>query len=520
MKIFRPFFCIMLFLGSSLARAVDAPAPEISHALLGVGDEVIEQGEPLRIVVRLNAPRSTSNKTVAIALAPASGAWSDAIAVEIAPAGGGAVLVRANAVGKPDSPVAKLDAGHVAGGLWRISAEAMQRLAPAAYVVRARLVIRSGSGWTGEVVSDEIPLRIVAASDSGDRASQRAVNRARDSLLGDRLEEAALVLDARLAQAPDDVTVLTARAEVALRAGNPMAAMICLNRASPKNGSGQPDIEREELRTRVQAALRSEAVPPANPPGWSWPPAVVLALSPESVAAAVGPAGTTAIGNVATSGTGKPPAVNPAPAGAAQAQPPIVIPSSLPTASVSASSPSLPGRSPVGSGPGAIVAGAQLSDAKIISDPTGQWAVGATAGSQYGKVQYSAARATGAPNVPVAGNSPDAWCPANRNNGTDWLEVTFAKPVRATEVRVRQSDSAGAIVKIEAIEPDGTAHLWWEGVDPRMPSAVREIMWFGVRVPASSYPVARVKISLDLASGRPGYKQIDAVQLVAAGGDK
>jgi hypothetical protein len=102
-----------------------------------------------------------------------------------------------------------------------------------------------------------------------------------------------------------------------------------------------------------------------------------------------------------------------------------------------------------------------------------------------------------------------------RDKGSDWLEVTFAKPVSATEVRVRQSDASGAIVKVDAFEPDGTAHTWWAGVDPNPVPAIREIVWFAVRVPKTSYLVARVKLTLNLASG-PGYKQVDAVQLVAA----
>lgn len=97
----------------------------------------------------------------------------------------------------------------------------------------------------------------------------------------------------------------------------------------------------------------------------------------------------------------------------------------------------------------------------------------------------------------------------------DWLELTFAKPVQAIEVRVRQNDAPGAITKIEALESDGTVHVWWEGVDPHQRSAVREIVWFAVRVPKTSYLVARVKLTLNLASG-PGYKEVDAVQLVAA----
>jgi hypothetical protein len=113
----------------------------------------------------------------------------------------------------------------------------------------------------------------------------------------------------------------------------------------------------------------------------------------------------------------------------------------------------------------------------------------------------------------VQGNSPDAWCPALRDKGVDWLEVTFAKPVQATELRVRQNDASGAITKVEAIESNGTSHVWWEGIDPYKAPAVREIVWFAVRVPKTTYAVARVKLTLNLASG-PGYKEIDAVQLV------
>ena len=162
-----------------------------------------------------------------------------------------------------------------------------------------------------------------------------------------------------------------------------------------------------------------------------------------------------------------------------------------------------------------VVSLSELKDATIIADPAGQWAASATAGTKYGNTQYSPAQATGAPNISVPGNSPDAWCPENKNVGTDWLELTFAKPAHATEVRVRQNDAAGAITKIEAIEPDGTAHIWWEGVDPYKAPAVREIVWFGVRGPKTSYLVAKVKISLDLTAG-PGWKEIDALQLVGA----
>jgi hypothetical protein len=185
----------------------------------------------------------------------------------------------------------------------------------------------------------------------------------------------------------------------------------------------------------------------------------------------------------------------------------------------SAAAPAALAPAPAASGPpspGTLIAARELDEAKIRADAAGQWAASATAGTQYGRgVPYSPTQATGAPNVPMAGNSPNAWCPAVADRGTDWFEAVFAKPVRATEVRVRQNDGVGAIVKVEAIEPDGTTHVWWEGVDPYQRGRVREVVWFAVRVPPTPYPVARVKLTLNLAAG-PFYKQIDAVQLVGA----
>jgi hypothetical protein len=163
-----------------------------------------------------------------------------------------------------------------------------------------------------------------------------------------------------------------------------------------------------------------------------------------------------------------------------------------------------------------LIPASALADATILADANGQWAASARASSEYGTPRYGAVQATGVPNIPLgmAGDNTDAWCPAEKNEGTAWLELTFANPVHSTEVRVRQNNAPGAIAKIEVITPDGTAHVWWEGVDPFVPPAVREIAWFAVRVPRTAYLVAKVKITLNLAAVS-GWKQIDAVHLVA-----
>ena len=420
------------------AVAAETSSPQISLSLRGVGDDTVEQGEPLRITVRLSAPRGV---TGSIELAPASGSWSEAIAVELAPAAGGAAVARADAVGKSMAPSATLNAERIAGGLWLISSQAMQRVAPGDYVLHARLAIKDGSGWNGEVISDAMPIQVVAASDTTYRVAQRTINRAHEALLGGRLEEASAVIDAVLQRTPDDERLLTVRADIANRAGNPMAALICLNRAersNPPTGVGPPPFEREELAARTRASLTSDKLSSMNPPVWSWPPSAVLALRQAELLA------------MAKAGAAPKEGIPPVPVSSEKgttAAPAVSAVSPAPAQASSAIA--------AGSGNFTVVSSSELKDAAIITDTAGQWAVSATAGSQYGKTQYSPAQATGAPNISVAGNSPDAWCPASKTDGTDWLEASFAKPVHATEVRVRQNDAAGAITKIEAIEPDG-----------------------------------------------------------------
>ncbi len=488
------------------AEATRAAAPELSISLRGVVDNELEQGEPLRVAVRLE---SSGEGNGSVELAPAAGTWVEAVAVELSAAGGGAVLARAAPVGLPASPRATLDRGRVAGGLWMFASGSTQGLAPGDYVVRARLALKGGAGWSGEASSEDEPLSIVGVSSAPERVSARALSRAQIAFSQGAFEEAARVLDAVLAKTPDDFELLCLRAEVALAGRNPTAAMICVTRAarslSPQTPGPPPHIL-HDVQQRVLAAQVARDAAPANVPAWTWPPLEVLRVSEKDAAELLGktaPAATTPRPANPTS--------TPRPAPGSTASPAALPKPALAVAPALTPSPTVA----VGPSIGTLVPPTELSDAKIRADAAGQWAASATAGSQYGRTGYSAVQATGAPNVPVVGNSADAWCPAVRDKGMDWLEVTFAKPVRATEVRVRQSDASGAIAKVEAIEPDGTAHVWWEGVDPRPQAAVREIVWFAVRVPPTAYPVGRVKLTLNLASG-PGYKQIDAVQLVGA----
>ena len=152
-------------------------------------------------------------------------------------------------------------------------------------MLRARLTIPGQPAATGTFVSDDWSLRLVPPSTAPERLSARVRLRAKIALSQNQLQEAARLLDEALRQLPNDLDLLTLRADVALRAGNTAAAMMILGRVgrlSPKaEAKHQPSFLLEEVRNRVLAQSLKSA-PAAEPPAWSWPPESVLGPVPAS----------------------------------------------------------------------------------------------------------------------------------------------------------------------------------------------------------------------------------------------
>ncbi len=148
----------------------------------------------------------------------------------------------------------------------------------------------------------------------------------------------------------------------------------------------------------------------------------------------------------------------------------------------------------------------------IKNDPDGQWATSATASSSYtnhlGNDTFSPMQATGVPNVESYSDNGKAWAPSTQDGGIEWLDLKYAKPVHATEVRVRESQGSGAVVKVELIDDAGVAHRIWTGDDP-----TKELNYLLLKFPVTSYKVNRVKVTL-ATNAVPGWNEIDAVQLV------
>jgi hypothetical protein len=486
-------FCLAL--AAAAAGGAPVTAPEVSLSLRGTEDGTVEAGEPFRVAVRIGAATDTE---ASYQLAPATGSWIEATTVEILATDGRAVAAATRPASAPADRVTTVDADNSARGLWLFPADTLGAITPGDYTVRATLVIHDGPGWQGTAESEPAPLRVVAATSDPARATTRVLGRANAALLEGAPAKAAALLDAMLETDPDNVPLLSLRAAVCLEGGHRSAARACIDRtlALATRSADEPSALLHALAERIEAAADQGGVAGPLPP-WATPPRSVFAPRHQITAEDIGAP------ERSTTATKAP-------------VPAVSVPAASPSAGASLAAAAVPLPAPAGKSAGAeVVAAAECNDAVIGHDSAGQWAVAATASSQYGSTQYSAGQATGAPDIAVAGDSPNAWCPASQSQGTAWLEVSFASPVHATELRVRQSNAPGAIVRIDAIDLAGVAHLWWEGTDPYVAPAVRDIVWFAVRVPRCPYLVSRMKITLNLAAV-PGWKQIDAVQLVGA----
>ena len=152
-----------------------------------------------------------------------------------------------------------------------------------------------------------------------------------------------------------------------------------------------------------------------------------------------------------------------------------------------------------------------IERARDVNDDglTRQWAADARASSEYMDTIWSARQATGPPDTPTAGDQQTAWASKLPDGGEEWLELTFAQPVRPTAVRVRETYNPGAIVKLEAKDGEGRWHVLWEGED-----GGRECpRWWAPRFESPSWSTKVVKLTL--ASDKvAGWNEIDAVELV------
>jgi hypothetical protein len=147
----------------------------------------------------------------------------------------------------------------------------------------------------------------------------------------------------------------------------------------------------------------------------------------------------------------------------------------------------------------------------VIVDPDsvhGQWATGATASTEYTSSDWSALQATGAPNADGCTDSRSAW--ANLEfDGVDWLELTYAQPVRPSEIRIHEVLGVGSIVKVEVKDVSGGYHTVYTA-QPVGPQTCPRMLTIPVTGVAAMVSTVRVTVDQRFLSY---WNEIDAVRL-------
>ncbi|MFA5995865.1 MAG: hypothetical protein WCW27_01020 [Patescibacteria group bacterium] len=151
----------------------------------------------------------------------------------------------------------------------------------------------------------------------------------------------------------------------------------------------------------------------------------------------------------------------------------------------------------------------EATNAEITAEKNGQWATSATASTQYGTDSWSAKQATAEPNVETYGDNSRAWAPAEKNKGTQTLELTYTKAAVPTGIRIHENLGSGAVSKVEVKNIDGEYKTVWQGTDKTEGLAYLQLPVTGV-----TDKVNGVKITVDTTKAPTDWVEIDAVQLV------
>ena len=146
-----------------------------------------------------------------------------------------------------------------------------------------------------------------------------------------------------------------------------------------------------------------------------------------------------------------------------------------------------------------------------------QYAATATSSSEYGG-DWSVADATGAATHSSCSTlSAGSWAPRPRSTDTHTLTLGFATPLYMSRLEVWEAanprEGSGFVRRIDAIEPSGTSHVYWEEnaaasqVDGTACGAV-----FSVSSPTTtSFLVSRVKITT--RTNIRAWEYVDAVRM-------
>ncbi len=149
---------------------------------------------------------------------------------------------------------------------------------------------------------------------------------------------------------------------------------------------------------------------------------------------------------------------------------------------------------------------------KYMHDEKAQWASTAKASSVYGDPTPNASNLAKFATGPIDDNQ---WVNNNIELGFDWLELGYAKPVQASEVRLVLTEGQGAesLSKVELQDTDGKWNVVWEGISETKKDKRGARTWVVRSFEKTPYKVKSVKYTF-ANNLEHGYKYVEAAQLV------
>lgn len=149
---------------------------------------------------------------------------------------------------------------------------------------------------------------------------------------------------------------------------------------------------------------------------------------------------------------------------------------------------------------------------KYMKDPRAQWATTASATSTYGDPEPAESHMAKQAIGPIDDTN---WRNKNIELGFDSLELGYAKPVLATEVRLVIDDGDGveAISKVELQAEDGKWNEIWSGISEVKEDDNGKRTWFVRSFPQTAYKVKAVRYTW-ANNLQHEYKNAEGAQLV------
>jgi hypothetical protein len=149
--------------------------------------------------------------------------------------------------------------------------------------------------------------------------------------------------------------------------------------------------------------------------------------------------------------------------------------------------------------------------APIVIQPLRQWASSALASSEYSRTEYTASRATGAPDVENCGDNVNAWA-SLKPDTEEWLELTYDIPVVPTEINIYQSFNPSTVVEVLLVDTEGDTWVAWTG-QPEAVEYCPDLMTITIELEVEIL-VSQVVVFIDQSVMGWGWTEIDAVELV------